>query len=125
MTSLLAMITNKLGNRVIKNCQSKSSLLIGNVIVTMVFFLMTGVVTSSAEGSKVTRDTPDLSGSINLDNPNVNPGDGSSEYDCPPSSTKCSCSGVDDCFSMGKDMVCKSGTIKPDGKGGATCTRKF
>ena len=100
MSSLLAMITNKLGNLVIKNCQSKRSLLIANVIVAMVFFLITGVVTSSAEGSKVTRGTPDLSGSINLDNPNVNPGDDSSEYDCPPSSTKCSCSGANDCFLM-------------------------
>ncbi len=73
---------------VIKNCQSKRSLLIANVIVTMAFFLLTGGVISSAEGSKVTRGTPDLSGSINPDNLNVNPGDVSSEYDCPPSSTK-------------------------------------
>ena len=106
-------------------CQTKRPFLIGSIIGCMTLFLISSVVVSSADASSRGNNLG-LGDAVNPQTPDVKPSDtGSAEYSCPPNSKKCRCSSVTNCFSMGKDRVCKSGTIKPDGSGGATCTRKF
>jgi hypothetical protein len=106
------------------NCQTKRRQLIGSIIVCMTLFLISGVVVSSVDASRG-GNTQGLGDAVNTQKPDVKPPDtGTAEYSCPPDSNKCSCDSVTDCFTMGKDGVCKSGTVKPDGSGGATCTRK-